>query len=162
MSVKGDFGGIKRVQTKIANASDLIRSGEMSQVLAETARGLVDLGFETGTDPGGGAWAPLSERDGQPLRDTRRLQSSFTYETTPEGFEVGTNVEYAATHQFGAVIKPVNAKALAWKTRGGTKHFAQRVVIPKRPMLPNDPLPDRWEKALTEAANDAMRETVGE
>lgn len=143
---------------KIRGMGDLLKSGAMSKILAETARDLVDEGFAEGTAPDGKPWAPLISRDGQPLRDTRRLQSSFTYSTTPSRFELGTNVEYAATHQFGAEIRPKTAKRLRFSVRGETR-FARKVVIPARPMLPSSVAPNsRWGVALRQAAEDAVEE----
>jgi phage gpG-like protein len=55
-----------------------------------------------------GQW-PLSVRvmrqGGTTLRDTSRLMNSVTHNTTGNGFEVGTNVEYGAIHHFGGEIK---------------------------------------------------------
>ncbi len=44
--------------------------------------------------------------------------------------EVGSNLVYAAAHQFGATIKPTNGKLLHF--RG---HVAKSVTIPARPYL---------------------------
>ena len=46
-------------------------------------------------------WLPLKSRDGQPLRDTGRLMNSLTREATQTEARVGTNVVYAAIHNFG-------------------------------------------------------------
>lgn len=55
-----------------------------------------------------GKW-PLSVRvmrqGGTTLRDTSRLMNSITNNTTSNGFEVGTDVEYGAIHHFGGEIK---------------------------------------------------------
>lgn len=55
-----------------------------------------------------GKW-PLSVRvmrqGGTTLRDTSRLMNSVTSNTTSNGFEVGTDVEYGAIHHFGGDIK---------------------------------------------------------
>lgn len=59
----------------------------------------VKLGFRQSRDPYGNAWAPLKHRDGRPLRDTGRLNNSFTAKAENGRLRVGTNVEYAPTHQ---------------------------------------------------------------
>jgi phage virion morphogenesis protein len=46
-------------------------------------------------------WAPLKHRSGKPLIDTGRLRNSITARSDSDSAEVGTNVIYAATHQFG-------------------------------------------------------------
>jgi phage gpG-like protein len=75
-----------------------------------------------------------------------------------DSVEVGTNVAYAAIHQFGGktkprVIQPKNGKALFWP---GAAHPVQSVnhpgsTIPARPFLPDESGLD-WaeiESALT-------------
>ncbi|MCX6022999.1 MAG: HK97 gp10 family phage protein [Chloroflexi bacterium] len=64
--------------------------------------------------------------------------------------EVGTDLEYAAIHEYGGVVTPKNGKVLAWVTRGkrptsaagwkkarkeGRVAFAKKVHIPARPYL---------------------------
>jgi len=47
---------------------------------------------------------------------------------------IGPSVIYGRIHEFGGIIKPVKAKALAFEV-GGQLVFAQSVTIPKRPYL---------------------------
>lgn len=49
--------------------------------------------------------------------------------------EVGTNIVYAAIHEFGGIIKPRTKKALTFKTKDGRWHTVQRVVMPARPYM---------------------------
>lgn len=70
--------------------------------------------FEAKAGPDGQAWAPFApstlkrmpERRKPPqlLRDSSRLYQSLTYQAGPESAEIGTNVVYAAIHQFGGDI----------------------------------------------------------
>lgn len=70
--------------------------------------------FEAKRGPDGQEWAPFApstlkrmpERRQPPqlLRDRLRLYSSIIHEATAEGVAVGTNVVYAAIHQFGGDI----------------------------------------------------------
>lgn len=46
-------------------------------------------------------WAPLKYRQGKPLIDTGRLRASINAKADAAGVTVGTNLIYAATHQFG-------------------------------------------------------------
>lgn len=60
--------------------------------------------FEDGKGPEGEAWKPSQRaegRGGRTLLDKGRLRSSIVYEATPQRVVVGTNVVYAAIHQFG-------------------------------------------------------------
>jgi phage virion morphogenesis protein len=60
--------------------------------------------------PDGQPWAPLSPvtlsrrrgGGGQILRDTGRLASSISYRVAGGAVELGSNVEYAGMHQYGA------------------------------------------------------------
>jgi phage virion morphogenesis protein len=67
--------------------------------------------FETQRDPEGEPWAPISDatakRKGNDriLQDTGRLEGSITYEVAPLSLTQGTNLEYAAIHQFGGIIE---------------------------------------------------------
>ena len=57
-----------------------------------------------------------------------RLTSDFTA-------KIGTNVAYAAIHENGGIIRPRNAKALAFTLPDGTFIRTQKVVMPARPYL---------------------------
>jgi phage virion morphogenesis protein len=64
--------------------------------------------FERGVRPDGSPWPPsmraLAE-GGKTLVESTRLMLSLTSEATGVGVMVGTNVLYAAAHQFGADIQ---------------------------------------------------------
>lgn len=93
--------------------------------------------FEQQRAPAGNPWPPsiraLAE-GGKTLIQSGRLVQSVTHEASNDGVAVGSNVLYAAVHQFGATIVPVTAPALAFKI-GGKQVFAQSVTIPPRPYL---------------------------
>ncbi len=71
--------------------------------------------FEAGKDPDGRTWTPSarawtqglkgrrSRGFGRTLVDKGRLRGSIVYEATPQRVVVGTNVVYAAIHQFGGM-----------------------------------------------------------
>ena len=91
--------------------------------------------FETQTAPDGTPWL-RSERaeleHGQTLTDTGRLRASITRVVESRSTAVGTNVVYAAIHQFGGttparVIKPRRKKALFWP---GARHPVKSVNHP--------------------------------
>jgi phage virion morphogenesis protein len=99
------------------------------------------------------AWTPLApstlahRRGGraQILRDTGRLQASITGRIEGLSVVVGTNVVYAAIHQYGGTIhvpevRPRRAQALRFVTASGQVVYARRakahtVRIPARPYL---------------------------
>lgn len=63
--------------------------------------------FKEGRDPEGRAWPKLKKRKGKkgkaakPLLLSGRLRSSITAKADQSGVAVGTNVVYAARHNFG-------------------------------------------------------------
>jgi phage virion morphogenesis protein len=116
--------------------------------------------FEDEKEPGGNPW-PKSIRalatGGKTLTDTARLSGSMTHEASDSGVAVGTNVIYAAIHQFGGVIKPVNAPKLAFRVLGELK-FVDQVTIPARPFLGID---DDDETEILAIAGDWLAQATG-
>lgn len=116
-----------------------------------------DLSFRAQEDPWGAPWAPLSEttlarRRGTSahiLRDTGRLANSISARVTGTAVEVGTNVIYAATHQFG---RPTNR---FYNTPRGA-----RAPIPARPFMPIRggvvDLPAEWRRDILDAIADHL------
>ena len=105
----------------------------------------IDLTFRDGKDPYGNPWAPLSavtiakrrNRSNKPLNDTGALKASITSNATPHSVKIGTNKEYAPTHQFGAK-KGQYARNVPWGD------------VPARVFLPTSEqgLPDNWEREI--------------
>lgn len=141
-SLTGDFDALKALR------EDLARVGADGVALAVKgmAAEAVDLvadGFRSSTAPSGAAWRPLARARsrnrrrgdrGKPLVDTGRLRASVTARpvVTRDSFTIGTNVIYAATHQYG------------------------RGPIPARPFLPSPDPPPAWARRLEEAAREAI------
>jgi phage virion morphogenesis protein len=95
--------------------------------------------FELEAGPDGSPW-PASLRasleGGKTLTDTALLRNSLTHEASDAGVAVGTNAPYAATHQFGATIRPRKGEFLRFRGAGnGGFTFAREVTIPARPFL---------------------------
>jgi len=106
--------------------------------------------FESQTDPDGKAWAPHSKLTreirgtGQPiLRKSGRLFRQLNYRVDANCLRLGPNAPpYDAVHQFGATIRPKNAKMLAipMPARRGVRKkagfvFLKKSVIPPRPYI---------------------------
>ncbi|MCA3421001.1 MAG: phage virion morphogenesis protein [Roseomonas sp.] len=90
--------------------------------------------------PDGVAWPKLNpgyaaaKRGGSMLRETGRLLGSLTRRADGHRVVVGTNVIYAAIHQFGGTVRPKSGGRLAFRL-GRTRVFARSVSIPARPWL---------------------------
>lgn len=121
--------------------NDVKRSTQLVNAIATLVVAGVKMNFVRGVDPETRTkWAPIKHRKGEPLRNKGRLMRSIHAEKQGVGFNyrvtVGTNLIYAATHQFGdAERKPRNAKVLAFKVYG-VPVFARSVSIPRRRFLP--------------------------
>lgn len=121
------------------------RLAELAQDMAPALRGVGEYlagssqdRFTTQMAPDGSAWAPLSQwyRDGKPVNQDKiltlrgYLRSSIHWQVLPDQLLVGSNLEYAAIHQFGGVIRPKHVKAL--KVGG---RYVSQVRIPAREYL---------------------------
>jgi len=95
------------------------------------------LRFSDGVGPDGKAWTPsrrAAREGGQTLLNHGHLRDSITYVIQGDEVMIGTNVIYAAIHQFGGVIRPKSAKKLAFRTPDGLR-LVDQVTIPARPYL---------------------------
>lgn len=142
----------------------------LMHVIGRALKTRTQLGFRLGVDPYGQAWRPLRHRNGQPLRDTGRLQRSIDYDAGASHVDIGTNVAYGIVHQFGATVKaPVpagqtslggyvttGAPTLVFKGKGGVVIHAKQVTIPPRPFLPTGRLPEAWGSDIIAAINDYL------
>ncbi len=96
--------------------------------------------FVTQTDPDGQAWQALNseyaegKRNSRILTESGRLRDSINSRPSNDQVLVGTNVIYAAVHQFGAVIQPRSASHLYFRM-GGNLIVANKVTLPARPFL---------------------------
>lgn len=93
----------------------------------------------TNVSPEGVAW-PKSLRatlagGGPTLYDTGRLRESITHAPSAREVEIGSNLIYAAIHQFGGDIVPKSAGALFFTLANGATVMAGKVTIPARPYL---------------------------
>ena len=149
MSARGDFRGLDRLLRALDRLTQPGAMREVSRVAAEGAMSALMDRFRTATDPWGRPWRPSLRAQlegGQTLSDTGRLRRSFSVQSVSErGFVIGTNVRYAAAHQFGAVIRPRRARYLRFRLAGGrgTRKggrgrwvTASRVELPARPFFP--------------------------
>lgn len=138
----------------------------------------VRMCFRTGTDPYGTAWARISHRDGQPLRETGRLQRSITHHVTSTGtehtLEIGTNTVYGRLHQFGGQGKKVSVppftrmQTMAWgrriePRRVDVKAHTKTMNQKARPFLPTPDkgLPEAWDRSATQAIIKTLNQVIG-
>lgn len=95
--------------------------------------------FKQGEGPGGEKWPPsgrVAAHGGQTLMESGRLRDSMTRSVSRREVEVGTNVIYAAIHQFGGTIRPKKPGGkLVFANQVGETVFVDEVTIPARPFM---------------------------
>jgi phage virion morphogenesis protein len=124
--VKAELG---RLAGRLGNLTPAMRS------IGEIVRTSVERNFAASGRPE--KWKiskRVQEKGGQTLSDTGRLRRSFTVRAYPDRAEVGTNVKYAAIHQFGGIISAKNRPYLKFKI--GDRWVSKKsIIIPARPFL---------------------------
>lgn len=142
----------------------------LSGRLAVDARKFVEQSFASSTSPDGAAWKPLKTRKGQPLVKSGKLSRSIKTRVSSKGFELYTNVPYAAVHQFGASTKArfqARTKTGRFKSKKSAEKAKGRLVavgrvsgstIPARPFFPGDSLPASWRPKFAETTRAFFRE----
>ena len=121
---------------RAALMDDLPVMQEIGKALVETTQHR----FNSETDPSGHAWAKLNpayaamKRTDYILRESGKLYENITFYAGHGQVEVGTNRIYGAVQQFGAVIRPKQAKALVFRL-GSKLVRVKNVTIPARPYL---------------------------
>jgi len=100
-------GDWKRLDRALKGLADPYHFTRMHKRIAEHGVSSTLERFRTERDPQGRRWIPSArvlERGGQTLTDTARLRKSITGRGGPDKAEWGTNVVYAARHNFGDQI----------------------------------------------------------
>lgn len=139
LSIRADTASVDQYLSLLAR-----RMSDLTPVM-ETIGGIlassVARNFEESRSPDETPWKPV-KGGGRPLLASGRLRDSINYRAYGDRVEVGTDLSYAAIHQFGGriaahIIRPRTKKALYWP---GASHPVRSVyhpgsVIPARPFL---------------------------
>ncbi|MBL8510589.1 MAG: phage virion morphogenesis protein [Betaproteobacteria bacterium] len=154
--IKQALAGLTDLQTKIAAPRGLLQSIGFSLLRSTRDR------FDSQIDPDGRRWSPLKaatikskkRRKNRILENTLTLRDSIQMRVNDNSVEIGTNVVYAAIHQFGGEIERAPHTRLGLKLRKvrGKTRFAKasatkgvrtvnasvgayKIPIPARPFL---------------------------
>lgn len=138
INVRIDDSGVREaIRGYLARFSDLTPA---MKIVGDIVRTSVVKNFEVSGRPN--KWEKSKKKSGMTLINRHLLMNSIHSKTHQDRAEVGTNVIYAAIHQFGGqtaarTIKPVHKKALFW---AGAMHPVKSVnhpgsKIPARPFL---------------------------
>ena len=136
--LEGDVKSFKQQLEKISS----IDKRKLNTNLAQVVRTSTLERFKTGKDPDGVKWTEstrVKEIGGKTLVDTGGLKKALQTKADSSGFAFGTNLKYAATHQFGdkdRLIRAKNARGLHFRVGGNWITVkAVKVTIPARPYL---------------------------
>ena len=89
----------------------------------------------------GTPWLPTTglNKRGKTLVRSGTLRGSIWKVSDASGGAIGTNLEYAKTHNYGAsyFIRPINRRVLSWITANGNRAFSRghKITIPKREFM---------------------------
>jgi len=156
-----EIKGLEEAKKKLAKLSSKLNGAGMQQMMTdigEVIRFDIEESFEREVSPFGEAWKP-SNNGGKTLNDTGHLGRSFTINATPNSVTVGTNVAYAAIHQFGGIIAAKSSKGLRFKA-GGKWVKKQSVTMPARPFFPideNATIAPKTKKAIISTIEDTFK-----
>lgn len=146
---------------KLKGIEGLDKAG-VNNAIAEALRtGAVDR-FEQQKSPDGANWTRsirASSDGGLTLTKTGQLKNSLNVRANEAGAEIGTNLIYAATHQFGASGRTIRAKKkpyLSFMANGRWIRKKQVTVnIPARPFLG---VSDEDQKEIENIVEEAIAE----
>lgn len=134
-------GDTRAMLRRIRHFSEIDRRS-INAALGEVVRESTLERFRQGRDPEGRRWKSsirAANEGGRTLIRSAQLRGSIHSRSDASGFAVGTNVKYAATHQFGEPGRTIRArrkKALCFRINGHWVSKKQvRIQIPARPFL---------------------------
>ncbi len=153
-------GDTKRLMNKLKKLQNIDVKG-INSAIAEGFRTSTLDRFKESKDPAGKRWQTsirAASEGGKTLVQTAQLRNSIRSKADKSGAAVGTNVKYAATHQFGAkrTIRAKSSKGLRFNVGG---HWVTKdkvkVNIPARPFLG---ISKEDEEEIKSILEDALRE----
>ncbi len=123
--------GTSELQQTVGEMAERVTNRKRAmEAIGALARESVKTNFAAGGRPE--RWKPIKHRDGQPLRDTGRLMNSIGRLVDGTTVYVGTNIEYAAVHHFGARKGSFGVTVLPVKQhqRQVTQAFGKQLKFP--------------------------------
>lgn len=160
LEVKYQDAEVQQMARRLGAALGRVNFKPLMEVIGGNLVSVTQLRFEKGKGPAGVAW-PVSRRvqqgGGKTLMLTRRLCDTIAQDgplATAQSVEIGSNVEYAAIHQFGGTISAKNGKALNVPGIG----LRSSVTMPARPYLGID---SQDESLLLDVTDRWLKQTLG-
>ncbi len=148
--VKIDLSDLSKLNRTMETFGRKIKDRQaLNLALATTLRECTRKRFETKKTPEGKAWT-------SPLVQSGDLRSKLLIDANEQIAKVGSNLVYAAIHQFGGVIKAKKGKALMF-TIGNRTLFRRKVTIKANPYLG---ISEQDEAALADAVKIYAEEAL--
>lgn len=142
VSIKVDLSGLTRLNRVMENFNRTFQNRQaLNLAIATTLRETTRERFETKKTPEGKEWS-------SPLVKSGDLRGKLLIDANDQVAKVGSNLVYAAIHQFGGIIRAKKGKALRF-TIGGETFFRPKVTIKANPYL-----------GISEKDQEALAETV--
>jgi len=131
--------GLRETEAALSRAADAtqhprVLMNRVGAVLESSTRAR----FRTGLAPDGTPWKPSIRalvKGGKTLVDHAHLRDSITHDAEDRKTEVGSNLIYAAIHQFGGIIRAKAGGYLTFQIPGVGWRRVASVAIPARPYL---------------------------
>lgn len=172
MSLTGDFDALKRLERNMAELAQ--SSGPTQRQLARgvigEVRNLLREQFTNGTGPDGSPLTPTVS--GEPALVSRKLPQAITGSPVDGGAAMSLRIEWLEAHQHGHTFPPRQVAASAANVRNGRfvrvgkkasairgirAHVIGPRVLPARPIVPEDGLPQRWVEGVSRGAGVALK-----
>lgn len=141
VSIRAELQGDDRRLLQRLRTMSSVRMEDVNEEIAEGLRTSTVGRFRSQISPEGKRWKTsirAREQAGLTLIHTAALRNSIKAKSDKEYAMVGSNLVYAATHQYGdtRTIQPKQAKFLRFQVNGKWVAAKQvRVTIPARPYL---------------------------
>lgn len=131
--------------SKLVLAIDRLRGvpADIASDAVNDIQDLIEKEFADKCDPYGNPWSPLAAstrargRRIMVLQDTGAMANSVRVRATGGDIVAEVDEDYAVYHQYGALV----------------------ANLPKRTILPDNGIPDAWDKALIMASDSAFKRT---
>lgn len=152
VSVRIDLSGLSKLNNIAENLGRKLKDRRaLNLALATTLRECTRKRFETKKTPEGKEWT-------SPLVKSGDLRNKLLIDATEQIAKVGSNLVYAAIHQFGGIIRAKKGKALRF-TIGDETIYRPKVTIKANPYLG---ISEKDEAALIETVKVFAEEALND
>jgi len=131
--IKNAFDKINDISNKVQKLSEFVKDPLTNYILFK-----VKDNFDKEQSPDGVKWLPSIRTrlvGGKILYQSGKLKNSIYVKVNGQSIQIGSDLHYAKTHQFGATIRPKYKPLLKFKLANGKWISKKQVIIPQRRFL---------------------------